>query len=79
MDIELKLKNFETFARLKNLCKALIQDPKNIKCFLELKDLVDKSTDSFVKAVQPTILSTFYPIIKTISEDRTWYEQLICC
>ncbi|KAG5887572.1 hypothetical protein JTB14_009980 [Gonioctena quinquepunctata] len=70
-----QLPNFEAFTELKGLCRNLIQNPRNIDSMERLKRMITCSPKSFIKVVQPTILSTFYPIIKGISENKSSFSD----
>lgn len=69
--MDVNLPNFETFSELKKLCRKLIQSPKDIESVKKLNVLIQDSPNSFVKVIQPTVLSTFYPVLRSISENKT--------
>ncbi|XP_018569428.1 TELO2-interacting protein 1 homolog [Anoplophora glabripennis] len=73
--MDVKVESFENYAKLKTLCLKLIQNQKNIACVKELNTIIQNSPQSFIKAVQPTILSTFYPILKSISENKSSFRD----
>ncbi|CAG9825114.1 unnamed protein product [Phaedon cochleariae] len=67
--------NFQTFSQVKGLCMSLIQNPKDIISIRKLNGILVESENSFVKVIQPIVLSTFYPIIKKISEDKSSFSD----
>nr|XP_023014503.1 TELO2-interacting protein 1 homolog [Leptinotarsa decemlineata]XP_023014504.1 TELO2-interacting protein 1 homolog [Leptinotarsa decemlineata]XP_023014505.1 TELO2-interacting protein 1 homolog [Leptinotarsa decemlineata]XP_023014506.1 TELO2-interacting protein 1 homolog [Leptinotarsa decemlineata] len=67
--------NYEYISQLKELCRNIIQNPRNIESMKSLNDLIIHSSKSLIKVVQPTILSTFYPIIKSISENKSSFSD----
>ncbi|CAG9859979.1 unnamed protein product [Phyllotreta striolata] len=68
--MEMNFASFKAFSDLKNLCRTLIQNPKDHESIGKLNDLIKDSPKSFVKVIQPTVLSTFYPVLKSISENK---------
>lgn len=72
--MDVNLPNFETFSELKKLCRKLIQSPKDIESVKKLNVLIQDSPNSFVKVIQPTVLSTFYPVLRSISENKTSFS-----
>ncbi|KAJ8959272.1 hypothetical protein NQ314_006300 [Rhamnusium bicolor] len=69
------MESFQNFSKLKALCRSLIQNHKNIESIKELNIIIKDAPQTFIKVVQPTILSTFYPILKSISEDKSSFRD----
>lgn len=69
--MDVKVESFENYTKLKSLCLKLIHNQNNIDCIKELNTIIQNSPQSFIKVVQPTVLSTFYPILKNISENKS--------
>lgn len=62
----------EQLVKLKNICRSLVNNSKDISPLNELDNLILKMPGSFINKVQPIILSAFYPILKNISDNKTW-------
>lgn len=62
---------FKTFSLLKELCRKIIQNPKDIQSLKEIQNIVDGSTPAFMKIAFSSIMSIFYPIFKSIAENKT--------
>ncbi|KAJ8974649.1 hypothetical protein NQ317_019885 [Molorchus minor] len=69
------IESFEHFTKLKALCRNVIQNPKDVEYVKEIKSIIENSPQTFINAVQPTILSTFYPILKGISENKSSFRD----
>lgn len=71
-DMEANSETLQQLVKLKNICRSLVNDYKDINSLNELNCLIQNVPGSFINKVQPIILSAFYPFLKNISEDKTW-------
>ncbi|XP_028154357.2 TELO2-interacting protein 1 homolog [Diabrotica virgifera virgifera] len=63
--------DFETFYRFKIACQRMVENPNDETNLEQLNKLVKNASKNCIKVVQPTVLASFYPIIKAISVEDT--------
>lgn len=60
----------EEIVKLKNICRRLVNNSKDIKPLEEIESLIHKIPGNLINIIQPILLSAFYPILKNISDDK---------
>lgn len=60
----------EEIVKLKNICRRLVNNPKDVQPLEDIESLIYKIPEKFLNIIQPMILSSFYPILKNISDDK---------
>lgn len=60
----------EEIVKLKNICRKLVNNSKDVQPLEEIESLIYKIPDKFINIIQPMILSAFYPILKNISDEK---------
>lgn len=69
--MEKNLSTLEDIVKLKNICRALVNNPKDFTFVEEIESLTQNISENFVNLIQPLILSALYPVLKNIAEDKT--------
>ncbi|CAG9826267.1 unnamed protein product [Diabrotica balteata] len=63
--------DFQTFYRFKIACQSMVENPNDEANLELLNKLIKDASKNCIKVVQPSVLASFYPIIKGISTKET--------
>ncbi|CAH0559229.1 unnamed protein product [Brassicogethes aeneus] len=69
------LSSFEEFYALKKLCHEVANDCNNEDYINSIKNIIAKSSNTFINVTHAHILSALYPILKKVSEDKKMFSN----